>query len=111
MKRTLKSALASRAVASLVLAGAVFAILAGSSHEAKADTKIYFGFGNPAPVVYTQPRVIYNQPRPVYYRPAPVYYTPVQQVVYRPSWDNNHGWDRNRYDHHGRGHGNDHGHR
>lgn len=103
-----------RVFTSLILAGAVFAALSAAPQKAEAGTSIFFGFGAPAPVVYTtQPRVIYTTPHPVYYRPAPVYYAPVQQVVYRPGWDNR-GWDRNHrrdrdWDHDWDHHDNDHG--
>ena len=81
-----------RVFTSLILAGAVFAALSAAPQKAEAGTSIFFGFGAPAPVVYSQPRVIYTAPRPVYYQPQPVYYAPVQQVVYRPGWDRR-GWD------------------
>lgn len=94
-----------RILSTLVLTGAIVAAMA-VPHEAKADTRIFFGFGTPAPVVYSQPRVVYMQPQPVFYRPAPVYYPPVQQVVYRPGWDRR-DWDRRHWDNH-RDHDRDH---
>jgi hypothetical protein len=88
-----------RVFTSFILAGAVFAALSAVPQKAEAGTSIFFGFGTPAPVVYSHPRVVYVAPQPVYYRPAPVYYQPVQQVVYRPGWDRRR-WDRGRWDNH-----------
>lgn len=107
----MKRIFSTKVLASLALTGAVLAVLAGSSQEAKADTKIYLGFGNPAPVVYAQPRVVYAQPQPVYYRSAPVYRAPVQYVTYYPAYNDRRGWSNGHNHHDDRNHGRGNGHR